>query len=292
MKPIYITWQDENERPKVVRIPLWIVVVPVVAVAALGLALQLLWNSPWSPGRLTDQLKRVAARNERLQLELERGEAGLSATRKAIRLEAAARQQLRALAGIRPAKDPAATRTGLFSRDSVPDVGGLLARAKSIRQGHDQLIEWFQKHPTELGRLPTIRPVRADYPLVGDFGKQTDPFTGQAVNFPGLTWAVPVGTPVWATGAGTVRAMGEQPRWGKYVEIRHDDHVITIYTHLSRIDVKPEASVSRGQVIGLSGQSGKVIAPALFYAVFLDGDAVDPGEFLLPEGSAPREATR
>lgn len=178
-------------------------------------------------------------------------------------------------------------RSGLFSRDSVPDVGGLLAKAKTIRQGYDQLIDWFQKHPTELGRLPTIRPVRADYPLVGDFGRQMDPFTGQVVSFPGLTWAVPVGTPVWATGAGTILAVGEQPRWGKYIEIRHDDRVITVYTHLSRIDVKPSASVNRGQVIGLSGQSGKVMAPALFYSVFLDREAIDPSEFLLPEATGP-----
>lgn len=284
VKPIFITLQDEFQRPKVLRIPSWIILTPIVAVAILGTALQVLWNSPWSPGRLRERLAVTSANNERLRLELERGEAGLAAARKAIQLETSERERLRALAGIQVAPQDATQRAGLFDRDSVPDVGGLLARAKTIRQGYDQMIDWFQKHPTELGRLPTIRPVRADHPLVGDFGKQTDPFTGQDVSFPGLTWAVPLGTPVWATGAGAVLAVGEQPRWGKYVQIRHDDRVITIYTHLSRIDVKPETSVNRGQVIGLSGQSGKVIAPALFYAVFLDGEAVDPTEFLLPEG--------
>jgi murein DD-endopeptidase MepM/ murein hydrolase activator NlpD len=290
VKPIYITLQDEFGRPKVLRIPLWIVLAPILAVAILGATLQILWNSPWSPSRLRDQLAITSAKNERLRLELERGEAGLSAARKAIQLDAAERDRLRALAGIQSAPSGANQRSGLFSRDSVPDVGGLLARAKTIRQGYDQMIDWFQKHPGELGRLPTIRPVRADHPLVGDFGRQTDPFTGQAVSFPGLTWAVPVGTPVWATGAGTILAVGDQPRWGKYVEIRHDDRVVTVYTHLSRIDVKPDASVNRGQVIGLSGQSGKVIAPALFYAVFLDREAIDPTEFLLPEGTGVEPA--
>lgn len=282
VKPIYITLQDEFERPKVLRIPSWIVLAPIVAVAILGTALQVLWNSPWSPGRLRERLAITSAKNERLMLELERGEAGLAAVRKAIQIEASEKERLRALAGIQAAPQ-ASSRSGLFGRDSVPDVGALLARAKTIRQGYDQMIDWFQKHPTELARLPTIRPVRADHPLVGDFGKQTDPFTGLAVSFPGLTWAVPVGTPVWTTGAGTIHATGEQLRWGKYVQVRHDDRVITIYTHLSRVDVKLGASVNRGQVIGLSGQSGKVIAPALFYAVFLDGEAVDPSQFLLPE---------
>lgn len=285
VKPIYITLQDEFERPKVLRIPIWIVVAPLLAIAVLGVALQILWNSPWSPGRLRDQLAITSAKNERLRLELERGEAGLSAARKAIQLDADERNRLRALAGMKALPSGAGQRSGLFSRDSVPDVGGLLAQAKTIRQGYDQMIDWFQRHPAELGRLPTIRPVRANHPLVGDFGKQTDPFTGQAVSFPGLTWAVPVGTPVWATGAGTVQALGEQPRWGKYVEVRHDDRVITVYTHLSRIDVKKDVAVNRGQVIGLSGQSGKVIAPALFYAVFLDGEPIDPTQFLLPEGT-------
>lgn len=286
VKPIYITWQDEFERPKVLRIPVWIVLAPLLAVAVLGVALQALWNSPWSPRKLRDQLEITSARNERLKTELERGEIGLGVARRSILLEAADRERLRALAGIRPGViDPyPLPQEGLFARDSVPDVGGLLAHAKSIRQGYDQMIDWFHKHPAELSRLPTIRPVRADHPLVGDFGLQTDPFTGQTMNFPGLTWAVPLGTPVWATGTGTIVATGEQPRWGKFIEIRHDDRVVTIFTHLSRIDVKPQASVSRGQIIGLSGQSGKVIGPALFYAVFLDGNAIDPSRFLLPEG--------
>jgi murein DD-endopeptidase MepM/ murein hydrolase activator NlpD len=285
VKPIYITLQDEFGRPKVLRISSWVVLAPIVAVAILGIALQVLWNSPWSPGRLRERLAITSTKNERLRLELERGEAGLSATRKAIQIEASEKERLRALAGIQ-APASGVPRTGLFGRDSVPDVGGLLARAKTIRQGYDQMIDWFQKHPTELARLPTIRPVRANHPLVGDFGRQTDPFTGQAVSFPGLTWAVPVGTPVWATGAGTIHQVGDQPRWGRYVQVRHDDRVVTIYTHLSRIDVKVGTSVNRGQIIGLSGQSGKVIAPALFYAVFLDGEAVDPSQFLLPERKA------
>ena len=288
MKPIFITWQDSNERPRVLRIPLWIVAVPLATVTGLGIALQLLWNSPWSPQRLRERLDLTLAKNARIQSELQRGESGLLEARKAIQLEPTERDRLRGLAGIRPSKaDTLLPSTGLFGRDSVPDVGALLAKARGIRQGYDQMIDWFQRHPAELGRLPTIRPIHANHPTVGDFGKQTDPFTGQSMTFPGLTWEVPLGTPVWATGAGSVISAAEQPRWGKYVEIRHDDRVITIYAHLSRLDVKEGESVSRGQVVGLSGQSGRVIAPAVFYAVFLDGDAIDPADFLLPESQKP-----
>jgi len=287
VKPIFITWQDRNGRPRMLRIPLWIVAFPLVTVAGLALALRLLWNSPWSPQRLLDKLEQTRSRNDRIEAELRRGQEGLGLARTSIQLDASEQERIRALAGFRPRPtDTAPAKLGLFQRDSVPDVAALLAKARSIRQGYDQMIDWFQRHPTELGRLPTIRPVHADHPLVGDFGRQTDPFTGQSMNFPGLTWSVPVGTPVWATGAGVVATVGEQPRWGKYVEIRHDERVLTVYTHLSRIDVKEGASVNRGQVLGLSGQSGKVIAPAIFYAVFFDGDPIDPSGFLLPE--APR----
>jgi len=288
VKPIFITWQDGNERPRVLRIPLWIVAAPPLVVVALAMALRVVWDSPWSPRTLRDRMERSRSRNERVQAELERGEAGLSAARKAIRLDRAELERLRGLAGQgAAARDSAAKARGIFAGDSVPDVGRLLSQARSIRQGYDQMIEWFQRHPAEVGRIPTIRPVHADRAQVGDFGTQTDPFTGQSMEFPGATWAVPVGTPVWATGAGTVVAAGDLPRWGKYVKIRHDDRVITFYAHLSRVDAKEGESVGRGQVVGLSGQSGKVIAPAVFYAVFLDGDPIDPHDFLLPESRRP-----
>lgn len=288
MKPIFITWQDGSERPRVLRIPLWIVAAPPLVVVALAMALRVVWDSPWSPRTLRDRMERSQSRNERVQAELERGEAGLSAARNAIRLDRAALDRLRGLAGQGAlTRDSSIKARGIFAGDSVPDVGRLLSQAKAIRQGYDQMIDWFQRHPAEVGRIPTIRPVHADRALVGDFGAQTDPFTGQSMEYPGATWAVPVGTPVWATGAGTVVASGDLPRWGKHVKIRHDDRVITFYAHLSRVDVKEGESVGRGQVVGLSGQSGKVIAPAIFYAVFLDGDAIDPHDFLLPEPDLP-----
>jgi murein DD-endopeptidase MepM/ murein hydrolase activator NlpD len=285
VKPIFITWQDQIGHPRTLRIPLWIVAFPLVTVVLLALALRLLWSSPWSPRRLVEQLEQTQARNDRLEAELHRGQDGLDLARKSIQLEIAEQERLRGIAGFRPRpSDTQVVKSRLFQHDSVPDVGALLAKARSIRQGYDQMIDWFQRHPMELSRLPTIRPVHADNPLVGDFGRQTDPFTGLSIHFPGLTWAVPVGTPVWTTGAGTVVAAGEQPRWGKFVEVQHDDRVLTVYAHLSRLDVKEGASVNRGQVLGLSGQSGKVIAPAVFYAVFLDGEPIDPSGFLLPEG--------
>ena len=291
MKPIFITWQDGSERPRVLRIPLWIVAAPPLVVVALAMALRVVWDSPWSPRTLRERMELSQSRNERVQAELERGEAGLSEARKAIRLERAELERLRGLAGQRASsRDSAGRASGIFVRDSVPDVGRLLSQARSIRQGYDQMIDWFQRHPTQVGRIPTIRPVRADRALVGDFGAQTDPFTGQSMEYPGATWAAPVGTPVWATGAGTVVATGDLPRWGKHVKIRHDERVITFYAHLSRVDAKEGESVGRGQVIGLSGQSGKVIAPAVFYAVFLDGKPIDPHDFLLPESrSEPAE---
>ena len=291
MKPIFITWQDRNERPRVLRIPLWIVVVPTIVVVGLGVALRTLWNSPWAPGRLREGLERAQARNERIQVELDRGERGLRSAGKAIRFEDLEMERLRGLAGLGRSRKGGATEAGGLAVEPVPDVARLLQKAKEIRQGYDQMIGWFQKHPVEVGRIPTIRPVHAGYALVGDFGAQMDPFTGQKMEFPGLTWAIPPGTPVWATGAGTVVETGEMPRWGKYVKIRHDDRVLTVYAHLSRIDVKEESVVSRGQVLGLSGQSGKAIAPAVFYAVFLDGEPIDPTDFLLPEAiSEPGQA--
>ena len=60
----------------------------------------------------------------------------------------------------------------------------------------------------------------------------------------------------------------------------HGQGFITLYIHMSRIDVKEGDSVARGSVIGLSGASGQVTGPHLHWAVVLNGVYVDPELFL------------
>lgn len=96
----------------------------------------------------------------------------------------------------------------------------------------------------------------------------------------GLDVAVPRGTPVKASARGNVLAVGDYFFNGKTVFIDHGNGLITMYCHLDRIDVKPGATVSKGQVIAHSGKTGRATGPHLHWSVVLNGAMVDPELFI------------
>jgi len=106
----------------------------------------------------------------------------------------------------------------------------------------------------------------------------------------GIDIAVPEGTPVCATGDGTVRFVGNTDGYGLRIEVDHGNGVTTLYGHLSAADVRPGQRVQRGQVIGKSGNTGLSTGPHLHYEIRQNGRAVDPGPLLraAPTGSAQR----
>ena len=93
---------------------------------------------------------------------------------------------------------------------------------------------------------------------------------------PGLDIAVPVGAIVRAAGGATVNQVGEDPEYGFFVLLDHPDGYQSMYGHLSRIIVTAGATVSRGEVIGLSGNTGRSSAPHLHFEIRQGGTALDP----------------
>ena len=93
---------------------------------------------------------------------------------------------------------------------------------------------------------------------------------------PGLDIAVPIGTQVRASGAGTVVEVKNDDEYGKFVRIAHPDGYETVYAHASEIYVRAQDRVAKGQVIALSGNSGRSTAPHLHFEVRRGGVAVDP----------------
>jgi murein DD-endopeptidase MepM/ murein hydrolase activator NlpD len=92
----------------------------------------------------------------------------------------------------------------------------------------------------------------------------------------GLDFRVPIGTPVAAMNDGTV--LLAQPLYfeGNFVVIDHGQGLLTLYLHLSEFKVKEGDAVKRGQVIGLSGGTGRATGPHLHVAVRWQGTYLDP----------------
>lgn len=106
-----------------------------------------------------------------------------------------------------------------------------------------------------------------------------DSVPGEAPH-PGLDIAVPVGSYVRATGSGIVLETGDDEEYGRYVRIEHDEQLRTLYAHNSWTFVSPGDSVEAGEVIALSGNSGRSTAPHLHLEVERGGSSVDPLPFV------------
>ena len=96
----------------------------------------------------------------------------------------------------------------------------------------------------------------------------------------GLDLAVERGTPVKASAPGTVLATDDYFFNGKTVFIDHGNGLLTMYCHLDKFEVKVGQTVSKGQLIGLSGETGRATGPHLHWSVMLNGAMVDPELFV------------
>jgi murein DD-endopeptidase MepM/ murein hydrolase activator NlpD len=93
---------------------------------------------------------------------------------------------------------------------------------------------------------------------------------------PGVDLAVPVGSDVRATGGGLVREAGQDSAYGLFVLIQHPDGYQSMYGHLSRLLVARNDAVRAGQVIALSGNTGRSTAPHLHFEIRRGGQSIDP----------------
>lgn len=120
-----------------------------------------------------------------------------------------------------------------------------------------------------------------------DGGRYSSPFglrrffNGQERNpHAGLDIAVPQGTPVKSSADGVVTITGDYFFNGKTVFVDHGQGLISMYCHLSEIDVVQGQTVSRGEVVGKVGSTGRSTGPHLHWTVSLNNQRVDPAIFI------------
>jgi len=108
-------------------------------------------------------------------------------------------------------------------------------------------------------------------------GQKISPFYKVNVEHHGLDMIVHIGTPVYATAAGTVTELVRSGKGsGNVVGITHDGGYVTRYAHLQDISVFKGKAVEPGTLVGHSGMSGTAFAPHLHYEVYKDGVILDP----------------
>jgi murein DD-endopeptidase MepM/ murein hydrolase activator NlpD len=131
---------------------------------------------------------------------------------------------------------------------------------------------------TELADAPSMWPVEGR--VASSFGEREDPINGEGAFHTGVDIDAPYGTPVRASADGTVTGAQMGAGYGREVTLDHGHDVITLYGHLSAAAVYPGQHVTRGEIIGYVGESGRATGPHLHYEVRLHNVPVNPYRYL------------
>lgn len=131
---------------------------------------------------------------------------------------------------------------------------------------------------TLLADAPSIWPIEGR--VGSSFGQREDPFNGEGKFHSGIDIEAAYGSPVRASADGDVSGAAMGAGYGREVVLNHGHDVVTVYGHLSAIAVVTGQHVTRGQVIGYVGQSGRATGPHLHYEVRVHNVPVNPHKYL------------
>ena len=155
-------------------------------------------------------------------------------------------------------------------------IAALLAKTNRLEED----LRAYEGILRERGYTPTVWPV--DGTLEGGFGGRRNPFGGSGYEFhSGQDIEAPWGAPVFAGASGRVSFVGWQNGYGQLVVVDHGGGLTTRYGHLSHIDVELNQTVSRAQLLGKVGSTGRSTGPHLHYEVRINDQAVNPLPYLL-----------
>ncbi len=139
----------------------------------------------------------------------------------------------------------------------------------------------YEKVKTDIDRIksiPSIRPVDGGY-LNSGYGYRKDPIDGAKRFHQGQDITVKTGTPIYAPADGVVKRAYYVGGFGNHIKLNHEHGYTTVFAHLSKIMVKHGQKVKRGDVIGLTGNTGRSTAPHLHYEIHYYGTAQNPLDY-------------
>ncbi len=143
---------------------------------------------------------------------------------------------------------------------------------------YDDLLFRTDAYLKTIQILPLGKPVSGN--VTSWYGKRKDPVNSKKAFHSGIDFRGKKGDPVIATAEGKVIFAGPNGGFGKFVKIDHGNGYVTSFGHLHNYHVKKGDYVTRGQVIGLVGNSGRSTGAHLHYEISYKGKSVNPSKFM------------
>jgi murein DD-endopeptidase MepM/ murein hydrolase activator NlpD len=164
-------------------------------------------------------------------------------------------------------------------------VGGEVKKFYRFQTLDDGLVDYYDETGKSVKKFLVRRPVN-DGIMRSGFGERAHPILGITRPHTGVDWAAPMGTPIFASGNGTLEEIGWKGGYGKYIRIKHANGYETAYGHMSAFarGMDVGTRVRQGQVIGFVGSTGLSTGAHVHYEILVNGHFVDPMRYKLPRG--------
>jgi murein DD-endopeptidase MepM/ murein hydrolase activator NlpD len=185
--------------------------------------------------------------------------------------------------------------------DGEPLSSGRVLSAEFLNNGKKHEAIWFQEPGAAKGAYYTLdgESMRRAYltspvefsRVTSGFKMRMHPILKTWRAHLGTDFAAPTGTPVRTVGDGVVEFAGVQNGFGNVVFVKHRNQHVTVYAHLSRIDVRQGQSVEQGETLGAVGATGWATGPHLHFEFRVNGVHQDPQTIVAQsEAAAPVSA--
>lgn len=162
------------------------------------------------------------------------------------------------------------------------DIDKLMRQARLQKQDYELILEHLESASHQIHTTPSLKPVNVGF-VSSRFGWRMDPITGRRTMHKGVDFSARMGTPVMVTADGVVTFSGVWQTYGNVVEVSHGNGFITRYAHLQRRLVEKGQRVTRGDVIGRVGSTGRSTFSHLHYEIEQNGERTDPLHFVLAD---------
>lgn len=170
---------------------------------------------------------------------------------------------------------------------------GLAEESRSLAEALAELAVYVELQKEGWDAIPGVSPVDGEHWVSSGFGWRTSPFTGKREFHNGLDMAGRKGTPVVAAANGRVDRVFNDSALGRGLSIDHGNGIRTIYGHMEKVVVREGERVTRGVPLGTMGSTGKrSTGPHLHYALKVDGQYVNPRNYLLDRTRSGTEVAR